>query len=217
MRVIIDRDKAADLGVTVASIAEAINVLISGKVDITKYKDEAKGRLYDVRVRMNPQDRMSPGDIGQIYVRAKDGRLVELANVVKIQEGGAPSTITLRERGMLRREAILETGSVRLQPILMTTFTMVFGMLPVAAGLGEGAETRSPMGVVLIGGLITSLFLTLIVVTAAYDLLVIGLQFMAKQTVTRRQKDISRLIRERRQKWKDADKKMKNRKGIKKK
>ena len=112
LRVIIDRDKAADLGVTVASIAEAINVLISGKVDITKYKDEAKGRLYDVRVRMNPQDRMSPGDVGQIYVRAKDGRLVELANVVKIQEGGAPSTITLRERGMPRREAILETGPV---------------------------------------------------------------------------------------------------------
>jgi len=71
---------------------------------------------------------------------------------------------------MPRREAILEAGPVRLRPILMTTFAMVFGMLPVAAGLGEGAETRSPMGVAVIGGLITSLFLTLIVVPAAYDL-----------------------------------------------
>ena len=93
LRVTIDRDKAADLGVSVASIAEAVNVMISGEVDITKYKDEAKGRRYDVRVRLYPQDRTSPEDIGQIYVRAKDGRLVELANVIKIQEGGAPSTI----------------------------------------------------------------------------------------------------------------------------
>ncbi|MCK9390059.1 MAG: efflux RND transporter permease subunit [Syntrophales bacterium] len=304
LRVIIDRDKAADMGVSVASIAEAVNVLISGEVDITKYKDEAKGRRYDVRVRLNPEDRVNPADIGRIYVRAKDGRLVELANVVKIQEGGAPSTIyrvdrqramimyaslekkplgqamdelnaisakilpldytakykgsadtmkesfgfllfalflgvmmaymvlaaqfesflqpvivllamplsfigafgalvltgktisifsmiglillmglvkknaillvdytnTLRERGLSCRDAILEAGPVRLRPILMTTFAMVFGMLPVAMGLGEGAETRSPMGVAVIGGLLTSLFLTLIVVPAAYDL-----------------------------------------------
>ena len=52
----------------------------------------------------------------------------------------------------------------------MTTFAMVFGMLPVALGLGEGSETRSPMGVAVIGGLLTSLFLTLVVVPAAYDL-----------------------------------------------
>ncbi len=60
---------------------------------------------------------------------------------------------------------------MRLRPILMTTFAMILGMLPVAMGLGEGAETRSPMGVAVIGGLATSLFLTLIVVPAAYDLL----------------------------------------------
>jgi hypothetical protein len=52
----------------------------------------------------------------------------------------------------------------------MTTFAMIFGMLPVALGVGEGAETRSPMGVAVIGGLLTSLFLTLVVVPAAYDL-----------------------------------------------
>jgi HAE1 family hydrophobic/amphiphilic exporter-1 len=52
----------------------------------------------------------------------------------------------------------------------MTTFAMVFGMLPVAFGVGEGAETRSPMGITVIGGLLTSLFLTLVVVPAAYDL-----------------------------------------------
>jgi len=304
LKVFIDRDKAADLGVNVASIAEAVNLLIGGEVDVTKYKDEERGRRYDLRVRLNPLDRTNPGDVGRIYVRAKDGRLVELANVVRIREGGGPSVInrvdrqraitvyaslegkplgqamgelntisakvlpmdylpkykgaadtmgesfqylifalilgiamaymilaaqfesfihpftvllamplsfvgafgaliltgktisiysmiglillmglvkknaillvdytnTLRERGMPRREAILQAGPVRLRPILMTTFAMVFGMLPVALGLGEGAETRSPMGIAVIGGLLTSLFLTLVVVPAAYDL-----------------------------------------------
>jgi HAE1 family hydrophobic/amphiphilic exporter-1 len=304
LKVFIDRNKAADMGVSVASIADAINILISGEVDITKYKDEAKGRRYDVRVRLNPEDRVNPSDLGQLYVRAKDGRLIELANVIQIQEGGGPSVInrvdrqramivfaslegkplaqamseldaiagkvltpgytarykgaadtmkesfqyllfalflgvvmaymvlaaqfesfihpftvllslplsfigafvalvltgktisifsliglillmglvkknaillvdytnTLRERGLSRRDALLEAAPVRLRPILMTTFAMVFGMMPVAFGLGEGAETRSPMGIAVIGGLLTSLFLTLVVVPAAYDL-----------------------------------------------
>ena len=52
----------------------------------------------------------------------------------------------------------------------MTTFAMVFGMLPIALGVGEGAETRAPMGIAVIGGLLTSLILTLIVVPAAYDI-----------------------------------------------
>jgi HAE1 family hydrophobic/amphiphilic exporter-1 len=304
LKVFIDRDKAADFGLTVASVAEAVNLLISGEVDVTKYKDEARGRRYDLRVRLNPESRMNPEDLGRLYVRGKDGRLVELANVVSIREGGGPNIInrvdrqraitvfaglekkplgqakaeldaiaakvltpdytpkykgmadtmaesfqyllfalflgiimaymvlasqfesfvhpfivllsmplsfvgafglllvmgktlnifsfigvillmglvkknaillvdytnTLRERGMARREAILQAGPVRLRPILMTTFAMVFGMLPVALGLGEGAETRSPMGLAVIGGLLASLFLTLVVVPAAYDL-----------------------------------------------
>ena len=79
-------------------------------------------------------------------------------------------TNTLRGRGMERREAILKAGPVRLRPILMTTIAMVFGMIPVAIGFGEGSETRAPMAIATIGGLLTSLFLTLIVVPVAYDL-----------------------------------------------
>jgi HAE1 family hydrophobic/amphiphilic exporter-1 len=78
-------------------------------------------------------------------------------------------TNTLRARGMERREALLEAGPVRLRPILMTTFAMVFGMMPIAIGIGEGAETRAPMAIATIGGLLTSLFLTLVVVPVAYD------------------------------------------------
>ncbi len=304
LKVFIDRDKAADLGVDVSTIAEAINLLISGETEVTKYKDESRGKRYDLRVRLFPEERSNPSDLGRLYVRARDGRLVELRNLVHIQEGGGPSVINrvdrqraitlfaslegtplgqaveelnaiagrilpadflpkhkgqadtmaesfgflmfalilgiamaymilaaqfesfvhpftvllsmplsfigafggllltgntismfsfiglillmglvkknaillvdytnvLRERGVPRREAILQAGPVRLRPILMTTFAMVFGMLPVAFGMGEGAETRAPMGIAVIGGLLTSLFLTLVVVPAAYDL-----------------------------------------------
>jgi len=304
LRVYIDRDKAADMGVDIAAIAEAVNFLIGGEVDATKYKDESRGRRYDVRARFFPKDRANPEDIGRIYVRAKDGRLAELSNIIRVQEAGGPSIInrvdrqraitlfanlegkplgqakaeldaisaktlpsdysgmykgaaemmgesfqylmfaillgiilaymilasqfesfihpitvllsmpfsfigafsallitgntlnifsfiglillmglvkknaillvdytnTLRARGMEKREAILHAGPVRLRPILMTTFAMVFGMMPIAIGIGEGAETRAPMAIATIGGLLTSLFLTLVVVPVAYDL-----------------------------------------------
>ncbi|MBU0575863.1 MAG: efflux RND transporter permease subunit [Proteobacteria bacterium] len=304
LKIFIDRDKAADLGVDVSTIAETINLLISGETEVTKYKDESRGKRYDLRIRLNPEERRNPDDLSRLYVRSKEGRLVELRNLVRIQEGGGPSVINrvdrqraitlfaslegiplgqaiedlngiadkilpsdylpkyrgqadtmkesfgylmfaiilgvimaymvlaaqfesfvhpftvllamplsfigafgallltgqtlsiftfiglillmglvkknaillvdytnvLRARGLSRREAILQAGPVRLRPILMTTFAMVFGMLPVAFGVGEGAETRSPMGIAVIGGLLTSLFLTLVVVPAAYDL-----------------------------------------------
>jgi hydrophobic/amphiphilic exporter-1 (mainly G- bacteria), HAE1 family len=305
LKVFIDRDKAADLGVDIATVVEAVNFLIGGEVDVTKFKDEARGRRYDVRARLFPEDRTNPGDIGKLYMRAKDGRLVELSNIVDIQEAGGPSIInrvdrqraitlfanleekplgqakgeldsisakvlpsdytgrykgmaevmaesfgylmfalilgiimaymvlasqfesfihpftvllslplsfigafgallltgktlnifsfiglillmglvkknaillvdytnTLRASGLERREAILRAGPVRLRPILMTTFAMIFGMMPIALGIGEGAETRSPMAIATIGGLLSSLFLTLVVVPAVYDLL----------------------------------------------
>ena len=80
-------------------------------------------------------------------------------------------TNTLRKRGYARTEAILEAGPTRLRPILMTTAAMVFAMAPLALRLGEGAETRSPMAVVVIGGLLTSTLLTLVVVPAGYTVM----------------------------------------------
>ncbi|MEK6538804.1 MAG: efflux RND transporter permease subunit, partial [Nitrospirota bacterium] len=298
LRVHIDRDKAADLGVNIASVAETINLLVSGEVEATKYKDEARGRRYNVKMKLNPDDKDNPDDIKRLYTRSDDGRLVELSNIVTVQPAGGPGIInrvdrqraitlfanlegkplgeamtelnaisakilpseystgykgmaemmgesfgylmfalvlgiilaymvlasqyesfihpitvllsmpfsfigaflailitgktlniftfiglillmglvkknaillvdytnTLRARGMERKEAILTAGPVRLRPILMTTFAMVLGMMPIAVGIGEGAETRSPMAISTIGGLLTSLFLTLVVV-----------------------------------------------------
>jgi hydrophobic/amphiphilic exporter-1 (mainly G- bacteria), HAE1 family len=76
-----------------------------------------------------------------------------------------------RQQGKNTKEALLEAGSTRLRPIVMTTLAMIFGMLPVALALGEGGETRAPMAVTVIGGLITSTLLTLVVVPVVYLML----------------------------------------------
>ncbi|MCX7360546.1 MAG: efflux RND transporter permease subunit [Alphaproteobacteria bacterium] len=69
-----------------------------------------------------------------------------------------------RGRGVSVHEALIEAGSIRLRPILMTTLAMIFGMIPLALGLGEGASQRAPMAHAVIGGLISSTLLTLVVV-----------------------------------------------------
>jgi HAE1 family hydrophobic/amphiphilic exporter-1 len=79
-------------------------------------------------------------------------------------------TNQLRERGKGVADALVEAGVVRLRPILMTTAAMIFGMIPVALAISEGGETRAPMAVCVIGGLITSTLLTLVVVPVAYSL-----------------------------------------------
>lgn len=76
-----------------------------------------------------------------------------------------------RKEGAERAVAIAEAGRVRLRPILMTTFAMVFGMLPLALSVGEGAEQRSPMAHAIIGGVITSTLLTLVVVPVVFTYL----------------------------------------------
>jgi hydrophobic/amphiphilic exporter-1 (mainly G- bacteria), HAE1 family len=80
-------------------------------------------------------------------------------------------TNTLRKRGIGRTEALAEAARVRLRPILMTTATMSFGMLPLALKLEPGAESRAPMAVVVIGGLLTSTFLAIFVTPSLYTLL----------------------------------------------
>ncbi|MFT5533116.1 MAG: HAE1 family hydrophobic/amphiphilic exporter-1 [Candidatus Paceibacteria bacterium] len=73
--------------------------------------------------------------------------------------------------GQSQHDAILSAGQVRLRPILMTTMAMIFGMLPMALGLGDGGESQAPMGRAVIGGVITSTLLTLLVVPVAYTYL----------------------------------------------
>jgi len=77
----------------------------------------------------------------------------------------------LRARGLETVEAVAQAAKIRLRPILMTSFATVFGILPIAIGFGAGAESRRPLGIAVVGGLIFSTFLTLLLVPAVYTIL----------------------------------------------
>ncbi|MBT5205241.1 MAG: efflux RND transporter permease subunit [Gammaproteobacteria bacterium] len=77
----------------------------------------------------------------------------------------------LRSDGFSRERALIEGTAQRMRPILMTTLTTVLGLLPMALGLGEAAELRTPMAITVIGGLLMSTLLTLVVIPVVYDLM----------------------------------------------
>ena len=83
--------------------------------------------------------------------------------------------------GMDREEALMHAGRKRLRPIMMTTFALIAGMLPVAIGVGEGGEFYRPMAVTIIGGTITSTMLTLLVIPCFYD----SIEMMRERLVTK--------------------------------
>jgi HAE1 family hydrophobic/amphiphilic exporter-1 len=117
------------------------------------------------------------GAMGLLYLTGERVQIFSLIGVIMLMGLVTKNaillvdyTITLRHRGMERTEALLKAGPVRLRPIIMTTAAMVFGMLPTALKLGEGAESRAPMAIAVIGGLITSTLLTLVVIPVVYTL-----------------------------------------------
>jgi multidrug efflux pump len=89
----------------------------------------------------------------------------------------------LRNRGREATEAVIEAAVIRLRPILMTSLSTVFGILPIAIGFGAGAESRRPLGIAVVGGVLFSTFLTLILVPVMYRLL-------ARFTSARREAEI---------------------------
>jgi HAE1 family hydrophobic/amphiphilic exporter-1 len=76
-----------------------------------------------------------------------------------------------RAQGMERDQAIMEAGPIRFRPILMTALSTIFGVLPLALGFGSGAELRAPIARAVMGGMISSTFLTLLVIPVFYTLL----------------------------------------------
>jgi multidrug efflux pump len=82
-----------------------------------------------------------------------------------------------RMQGLSITDAVIEAATIRLRPILMTSFATIFGILPIAIGLGAGAESRRPLGLVIVGGMLFSTFLTLIIIPVVYS-------FLAKFTAT---------------------------------
>ncbi len=303
LKVEIDRDKAAALGVQVEAIGRTLETLLGGR-QVTRFKRE--GKQYDVIVKLEDKDRRNPADLTSIYVRGNDGRLSQLANLVRVEETVAPKELNhfdrlraaiiqasvapgalgealdfmdraaaevlgpefrtaldgqsrefresgqelwvvfamalvfiylvlaaqfesfrgplvimltvplaitgallamtvmgisinvysqiglvmliglitkngilivdftnrLRDQGMERIEALIEASTLRLRPILMTTFATVLGAVPLAVAAGAGAESRSAIGWVVIGGMSLGTLFTLYVIPTAYTYIV---------------------------------------------
>jgi len=116
------------------------------------------------------------GVVVALLVTGSTINLMSLIGVIMLMGLVAKNAILLLDaarsreaEGMDREEALMEAGRARLRPILMTTFALIAGMLPVALGLGEGGEFYRPLAVAIIGGTITSTMLTLLVVPTFYD------------------------------------------------
>ena len=303
VKVIPDRRRAADLGISMASIGSTVNTLIGG-ARIARFKDG--GRRYDIRARLQADQRQNPDDIRRLLLRTQTGGLVRLGDVVQLVEKPTLQVITHRDRqraigvfanlaqgasqatalkeiekigrevlpegyslsfsgsaqafqesfqsllfalgmglivaymilasqfnsfshpltvllalpfsasgalfalylggqslniysfiglillmgiakknsiilvdytnqlrrsGLERDAALLRACPVRLRPILMTSVATIAGALPAALALGPGAETRIPMSLAVIGGMVVSTFMTLFVVPAGYSVL----------------------------------------------
>jgi multidrug efflux pump len=303
VRVRINRDKLSDIGVPVDTVGRTLETMLGGR-QVTRFKRE--GEQYDVIVQVAPLDRSTPADISDSYVRARDGSMVQLSNLVDVKEGVAPQSLNhfnrlravkvtatlapgyavdealnamdraakavlpvtaqtdldgqsrefrksgkeiyftfvlallfiylvlsaqfesfvhpfvimlsvplsmtgalfvlwltggtlniysqvglvtlvglitkhgilivefsnqLRAKGEKLMDAVVDAATLRLRPILMTTGAMVLGAVPLALAHGAGAESRTQIGWVIVGGMSFGTLLTLFVVPTAYTLL----------------------------------------------
>jgi len=303
VRVTINRDKLSDVGIAVDNVGRTLETMLGGR-QVTRFKKD--GEQYDVIVQVAPLDRSTPADIRDAYVRARDGGMVQLSNLVEVREGVAPQSLNhfnrlrsvkvtatlapgyaigealtamneaakrslpntaqtdldgqsrefrssggeiyftfvlalmfiylvlsaqfesfrhpfvimlsvplsmtgalftlwltggtlniysqvglvtlvglitkhgilivefsnqLRAKGEDMMQAVIDSATLRLRPILMTTGAMVLGAVPLALSTGAGAESRIQIGWVIVGGMAIGTLLTLFVVPTAYTLL----------------------------------------------
>jgi HAE1 family hydrophobic/amphiphilic exporter-1 len=119
------------------------------------------------------------GVIGALLLTGRSVDIVAMIGMVMLAGIVVNNAIVLidainrrrREDGMAKREAIVTAGRERLRPILMTSATTILALLPMAVGLGEGAELRAPLAITVIGGLTVATGLTLLVIPVVYSLL----------------------------------------------
>jgi HAE1 family hydrophobic/amphiphilic exporter-1 len=119
------------------------------------------------------------GVVGALLVTRGTLNIMSLIGVMMLMGIVAKNAILLidfakwarESRGVPLREALIEAGRIRLRPIIMTTLALIAGMIPVALGLGEGADSRAPLGRAVIGGVIASTVLTLLIIPTVYEIM----------------------------------------------
>lgn len=117
------------------------------------------------------------GVMGALFLTGSTINIMSMIGVILLAGIVAKNAILLidfaqaaERRGTPRRQALVEAGRIRLRPILMTSFALIAGFIPVSLGLGEGADFRAPLGRAAIGGVVTSTLLTLLVIPTIYDI-----------------------------------------------
>ncbi|MCR5757766.1 MAG: efflux RND transporter permease subunit [Selenomonas sp.] len=118
------------------------------------------------------------GALAGLFLAGSEISLVSLIGIMMLMGLVTKNAILLIDfakrrirEGVPCKEALVEAGCIRLRPILMTSTAMIFGMVPIALGIGPGAEARAPMAHAIIGGVLTSTVLTLVIIPMIYDLL----------------------------------------------
>ncbi len=139
LRVIPDREKAASMGVDARSVASAVQGMVGG-MDVGHFKEA--GRRYDIRMRLEEEDRADPEAIGSLYVRNARNEVVELRNLVSIETGAAPSAITRTDR---QRSVTLSGNLVglRLGPAMEQIESIAEGLLPSGVTLTPAGNAQS--------------------------------------------------------------------------
>jgi HAE1 family hydrophobic/amphiphilic exporter-1 len=139
LRVIPDREKAAALGVDARTISTAVRTMIGG-MDVGIFKEA--GLRYDIRMRLEEENRNDPASIGRLYVRANDGRSVELRNLIRVETGAAPSEITRSNRQ--RSVAIAANlDGLTLGEAIEAAFEVADPILPEGVTLGLAGQAEA--------------------------------------------------------------------------
>jgi len=177
LRVIPDRERAAALGIDARALATTVQLMIGG-LDVGVFKES--GHRYDIRMRLEDKDRSDPDAIGRLYVRTRSGDVVELRNLVRVEQGAAPSAITRSGRQRSVTVAANLSGGLVLGDAIEASRAIARRVLPEGVTLTlSGQAERMQEGVSQAGvALLLGLLVIYMVLAAQFESLVHPLTVM---------------------------------------
>jgi multidrug efflux pump len=162
LRVEVNRDKLGDLGIAVETVGRTLQTMLGGR-QVTRFKKD--GEQYDVVVQVAPRDRARPNDISDIYVRARDGAMVQLANVVTVHEGVSPQSLN----HFNRLRAVTITGQVApgytlgdVLPVMDATAKQILPPSALTDVNGQSREFRDTRGSIYLTFALAIIFIYLV-------------------------------------------------------